>query len=93
MSYDSEEFREIVLLLHFLSKQIEYVLHNYDFHNEELFGSFKWLEIGLIRIHSSGPGYDESKPLCRFIYGIFSGFDWVEGYRDYDFLEKRIREL
>lgn len=93
MQEDSSEFREIVLLLRLLSKQIEYVLHNYSFDDQKLFDFFKWLDLSLLRLQESQPGYDEPKQLLRFIYEVFSGFNWIDGDRGYDFLEKTIREI
>ena len=76
-----------------LAKQIEFVLHNYEIEDQKLFNVFKGLELELLRLQHSQPGHDESKMLCRFIYEIFAGWDWVEGDRGYDILEKIISDI
>lgn len=93
MSDDTPEFRQIVLLLELLARQIGFVLHNYTIDDDKLFGLFKHLEIMLISLRYSTPGYEESKPLCRFIYEIFAGWHPMEGYRDHDLIERAISEI
>ena len=35
-------------------------------------------------------GYDESKPLARFLWDVFAGWDSIEGYRREDVVKKMI---
>jgi hypothetical protein len=93
MSHDTYEYRQILLSLSMISIQIEFVLNNFVFENPDLFDLFKKLELILIRLRSSGPGYDESKPLCRFIWEIFAGWDPIDGYVGFDRIQKAIAEL
>jgi hypothetical protein len=93
MSDDTPEFREIVMSLQLLSKQIDFVLHNYNIEDHKLFGFFKDLELLLLKLQHSKPGYDESKGLCRFIWEIYAGWNWVEGDRVYDIVEKMIADI
>lgn len=90
MSNETSEFREIVLNLQMLSKQIEFVLHNYVLDDQKAFDFFKRLELILLKLQSSGAGYDESKPLCRFVWEMFTGFSFIEGYRGYDPIERMV---
>lgn len=93
MSDNTQEFREIVQNLEILSKQIEFVLHNYTIEDESLFDFFKRLEMMLLSLRRSTPGYDESKRLCQFLYEIFAGFNVIDGYRDFDVIEKMIADI
>jgi hypothetical protein len=93
MSEETPEFREIVLSLQMLSKQIEFALHNYSVDDQKLFDFFKRLEMVLLALQQSKPGYDESKGLCRFIWEIFAGWDWIEGDRGFDLIEKMIADV
>lgn len=93
MSDDTLEFREIILHLEMLAKQIEFILHNYTIDNKELFDFFKRLEIMLLTLRRSSAGYDESKPLTNFVYEIFAGWSGIEGYRGYDIIEKTIADI
>lgn len=93
MDDDTPEFREIVLNLEMLSKQIDFLLHNYSIEDQETFDVFKRLELLLMQLRAYGPGYDEAKPLCRFIYELYAGWSFIVGDIDHDWLEKRISDL
>lgn len=93
MHDDTPEFSQIVQNLQMLSKQIEFVLHNYSIEDQSVFDFFKRLELLLLELQARGPGYDESKPLCRFIWDVYAGWDWIEGYRGYDKIQKMISDL
>ena len=90
---DVPEYREIILSLQVLSKQVDFILHNYPITSKEVFDFFKRLEIFLMRIEKIGPGYEEEKPLSRFIWEIYAGASWIEGNRGYDIIEKMIEEI
>lgn len=93
MSDESPEFREIVRGLTMLSKQIEFALHNYSIEDQEVFDFFKRLELLLMRLQANGAGYDESKPLCRFIWEAYAGWNPIEGYLGYNQVQKMINGL
>ncbi|OWU86545.1 hypothetical protein ATO6_07085 [Oceanicola sp. 22II-s10i] len=93
MSDDTPEFQDIVLNLEILARQIEFVLHNQTIDDQNLFDFFKRLELVLLRLRYSSPGYDESKPLCSFIYQIFSGWSPIDGYLGYDVVDKMIDDI
>lgn len=93
MNHDTLEFRQILLNLEMLAKQIEFVLHNYTMDEDQIFSFFKHLELMLLSLRRSSPGYDEAKPLCGFVYEMFTGWSTSDGYRGYDFIEKMIAEI
>lgn len=93
MKYDTDEYRRIVLNLEMLAKQIEFLLHNYSIDDQGLFNFFKRLEIVLRRLQTNGPGYDEAKPLCRFIWEIYAGWNWDDEYTGKDRVEEMISSL
>lgn len=92
---DVPEYREIIVNLKVLSKQIDYVLHNYPIKDEKIFNFFKWLEGFLIRLENRSTGYhqDEERLLSSFIWPVFSGYSIIEGDLGYDFIEKMIEEI
>lgn len=93
MSDDTWEFRQIILNLRMLAKQIEYLLHNFEMEDQTHFDFFKRLELLLMRIEANGPGYDESKRLCSFIWEIYAGWNFVEGNTGYDRVQRMISAL
>jgi hypothetical protein len=36
---------------------------------------------------------DEIKPVARFLWEIFAGWDWLTGYRKEDIIKKMIDEI
>jgi hypothetical protein len=88
MQEETPEFRSIILSLKMLLRQIEFILHNYNIEDQEQFNLIKRLELFLLGLQEARPGYDESKELCGFIWDIFAGWDWINGYRGYDRIVK-----
>lgn len=93
MHEDNWEFRQIMLNLQMLSKQIDFLLQNYSVENQDAFDFFKRLELMLMRLQASGPGYEESKPLARFIWEVYTGWNWIDGDLGGDRIQKMISNL
>lgn len=93
MSSETPEFHQIVKNLTMLSKQIEFVLHNYSIEDSEIFDYFKRLELMLMSLQANGAGYDESKPLCQFIWQVYAGWNVIEGDIGHDPIQKMISGL
>ena len=93
MHEETPEFRSIILNLKMLSKQIDFVLHNYNIEDQQQFDLIKRLELFLLGLQEARPGYDESKELCGFIWDIFAGWDWINGDRGYDRIERMIEDI
>jgi hypothetical protein len=93
MSQETPEFHQIVCCLKMLAKQVEFVLHNYTIDDPLIFAFFKQLELLLMGLQSNGAGYDESKPLCSFIWEIYAGRNFINGYTGHDPIQKMISDL
>lgn len=93
ISDDVAEYREIVLNLRLLARQIEYLLHNYPISDARIFSFFKRLENFLIKLEAVGPGYNEEKLLSRFIWEIYAGTNIIDGFIGYDVVERTIEEM
>lgn len=93
MDERTPEFEEIILKLKMLSRQIAYTLQSYPFEDAKLFAFFKELEMTLLRLENTEPGYDSSKLLCAFIHQMFTGFSWIDGHRGHDVVEKMIADI
>jgi hypothetical protein len=61
--------------------------------DSRLLDVFKRLELLLMQLRAHGPGYDEAKPLCGFIYELYAGWNFIVGDIDHDWLEKKISNL
>ncbi len=93
MSGDALEYRDILIDLHMLSAEIDFLLHNIEIENEEIFGFFKRLQRYLIRVEKIGPGYDEEKELSSLIWDLYGQFCFIEGNLGYNRIQKAVNEL
>ena len=93
ISEDVPEFREIVLNLQILKDQIEFILQNYPIADQEVFDFFKGLESYLTRFETTGRNDEDQKVLSRLILVIFTGYSIVAPNRDYDIIEKMIKDI
>jgi len=92
---DPNDFLSLVQKLKLLAKQLDFILHNYEIKKQEQFDFFKRLEIIIIKldyIDKNAPG-DEVKMFSRFLWEMFAGWNFAEGYKDYDPIEKMIDEI
>jgi hypothetical protein len=53
----------------------------------------KRLSAAMYSMKSVTIGYDEIKPLAGFLWDVFAGWDWIEGYRKEDIVKKMIDEI
>ena len=93
MTNDTPEFREILLLLSQLRMQIEYVLFQDVFEDQELLDFFTRLRRHLLRLERTDATDYEKRPLISFLYELLSGWNFVEGYRDFDLIEKEASKV
>jgi hypothetical protein len=84
MSSMNYEFEHIVRQLKLLSAELNFFLLTYMPADFEHFKTLKHLELAVSSLLDVQPGYEESKPLCRFLYQFLAGFDWGAGYAEKD---------
>jgi len=70
--------------------EIAFVLNNTDIPKDEPFEFLKRLSAAIYSMKDVTLGYDESKPLARFLWNVFAGWDSIEGYRKEDIVKKMI---
>jgi len=70
-----------------------FVLNNTDIPNDEPFEFLKRLSAAMYSMKSVTIGHDEIKPLAGFLWDVFAGWDWIEGYRKEDIVKKMIDEI
>lgn len=90
---DGIEFKGILFNLQLLSKQIGFILQNYIVLDEQVFGFLKNLEAIIFQMEKLQPAYDDTKILCGFLWQMFTGWDWIEGYLGYDPIERMLKEI
>jgi hypothetical protein len=73
--------------------ELIFILNNTDIQKDEAFEFLKRLSAAIYSLKSVTPDYDEVKPLAGFLWNVFAGWDWVEGYRKEDIIKKMIDEI
>lgn len=91
MSDHTSEYDEIVLNLQIIGRAVDRLIDANLLDNPEAYNLLLRLDAMLRRIERNGAGYDESKLLCRFIWQIFTGWSFIDGYLGYDPIERAIR--
>ena len=91
---DSEYLlRDLLYELEIFSKETLYLLSMVDIHDEEVFSFLKRMSHIIYRMRDVKTKYDDIKTLGRFLWEIFSGWSFVEGYRDHDIIESMINRI
>ncbi len=79
--------------LELLLSETNYVLNNIEFKDEKVFGFFNELNREIYRFKNSSLEYDDVKQISRFIWSIFAGWSWGEGYRETDIIKEMIENI
>lgn len=93
MSSRTPEYDEIVFNLKVIARAAERLIDRSAVEDRRTYEFFVRLSTLVERIERNGPGYDESKPLCRFIWEIFAGWNIIDGDVGYDPIERTIQNL
>lgn len=84
---------EILYELRVLNDEIKFVRSNIDIHDEEAFQFLNYLSQIIHRMESTKPAYDDIKSFCRFLWEIFTGWSFVDGYRKKDIIADMIMRI
>ncbi|EHS49087.1 hypothetical protein PDO_3478 [Rhizobium sp. PDO1-076] len=87
------EFDRIIQDFKILAAELSFFLHNYSQADAIHFISLKRLELSLLSLIDSQPGYDESKPFCSFLYRFLAGFDPIDGHLGRDVYLDALRKI
>jgi hypothetical protein len=90
MSNHTPEYDEIIFNLKIIGRAFDRLVDNTHLNDSKSYNYFARLDALMRRIERNGPGYDESKLLCRFIWEIFAGWNVVQGPIGYDPIERAI---
>jgi hypothetical protein len=87
------EYDEIVFNLRIVSRATERLIDSGVVDDPATYRLFVRLGALVDRIERNGPGYEESKPLCAFIWEIFAGWNFSEGDLGCDPVQRAIERL
>ena len=84
---------EILLEIKYLREEIQYTLNNIDVHNDEVFDFLKRLSQYTLRLEGVKPEYDDIKELGGFLWEIFTGWSFVNGYKYNDYFDTMLKKI
>jgi hypothetical protein len=93
MDSRTPEYDEIVFNLKIIARAADRLIDHGAVNDERTYAFFVGLSTLIERIDRNGPGYDESKPLCAFIWEVFARWNFVDGDVGHDPIERAIQKL
>jgi len=84
---------ELINRMEIFRDDILFVLNNTDIGDDEAFEFFQRLSAIIYSTKNVNPDYDGIKVLCRFLWEVFSGWSFVEGYSRSDIIEDMIKAI
>jgi hypothetical protein len=94
--------RELQTQMETFRDELIFILNNTDIQRDEAFEFIKWLSVSIHSLNSAIARYDktepisdflEAAPLSGFLWNVFAGWDWIEGYRKGDIVRRMIDEI
>ena len=90
---DPTGLRNIIFQTELLREEVNFAVSAVDIPNDEAFDFLKRLSRVLQSVRDADVSYDEIGPLARFLWTVFSGFDFVTGYQQEDAVSKTIGSI
>jgi hypothetical protein len=90
---DETGLRQILSAVDILREEIAFALSATEIPTDEAFEFFKRFSGAIHAVKDTELGYDSIKPLSRFVWTLFSGFDFVTGYQKEDVVAKMIGSI
>ncbi|MGK7344406.1 MAG: hypothetical protein ACNS63_01190 [Candidatus Nitrospinota bacterium M3_3B_026] len=85
--------KDLSIELEIFKDEINFVLNSVKINDKKVFDLFKRLSQHIYRLKNPTPGTDDLKSLMRFLWELFSGWSWDEGYRKEDIVKIMIQEI
>ena len=85
--------KDILMEMELLLSETNYVLNNIEFNDEKVFVFFNELNREIYRFKNSSLDYNDVKQISSFIWSIFAGWSWDEGYRETDIIQEMIENI
>lgn len=91
-SLQSNEFilKEIIYHLRMLNEEIRYTRNVVNLNDPEVFDFLNRLSQSIVRMESTEREYDDIKSFCGFLWSIFTGWSWVDAYRESDLIKEML---
>ena len=84
---------EIIFELQRLNDEIKYIKNTIYLFDSEVFDFLNRLSQTIHRYERTEQEYDDIKSFMGFLWSVFTGWSWVDGYKNADYLEKMISRI
>lgn len=90
---DKSLLQELLIELEMFLNEVAFVLSNVDIRDRDTFLFFKRLSEAVHRLKNCTLDYDDVKHLGGFLWELFAGWNFVEGYMDRDIVKAMIDRI
>ncbi|MGL6160351.1 hypothetical protein [Microbulbifer sp.] len=84
--------REIVYELRIFNEEIKYIRNTIYLGDSDVFNFLNLFSQSIHRYELTQPEYDEIKSFCGFLWSLFTGWNFVDGYENRDYIEKMVEK-
>lgn len=85
--------KELLVELEIFMNEVAYVLNNVEINDPNVFSFFKRLSQAVHRLKNSTSEYEDVKQLSRFLWELFAGWNFIDGYREDDIVKVMIEKI
>jgi hypothetical protein len=85
--------QELLNRMQVFRDEVLFVLNNTDIGDDKSFEFFKRLSGAIYSVKDTTLDYDSTRGFCGFLWSLFTGWDWVEGYPERDIIQEMIEAI
>lgn len=85
--------KDLLVEFEILLNEVTYVLNNVSIQNKDVFSFFKRLSRSVYKMKNTSLDYDDVKQLSGFLWELFAGWSFIDGYRKNDIVAVMIENL
>lgn len=85
--------KDLLVELEILKYEVSYVLNNVNIEDPNVFSFFKRLSQAVHKLKNTTLEYDDEKQLSQFLWELFSGWSFIDGYREDDIVSVMIEKI
>jgi hypothetical protein len=85
--------KDLLVELEILMNEVSYILNNVNVEDPNVFSFFKRLSQEVYKLKNTTMEYDDVKQLSHFLWELFSGWSFIDGYREDDIVSVMIEKI
>lgn len=85
--------QDLLVEFEILLNEVTYVLNNVNFEDPNVFSFFKRLSQTVYKMKNTTLDYDDVGHLSRFLWELFAGWSFIDGYREDDIVAVMIEDI